>query len=224
MSYTGLEYKFTGMVQYSDGENDVIESFQFKNFETYDTGKFIKMVRKVCNVPEDNASFRILNHTATPITKDSEEYEDLMNVPKEVISVSENKSVKTETGNTTAKSIEIPTPRTEVSKPRAEGFAGADNIQPESVSMEGIIDESPPQTPVVEKPTTETVTKPKEAVKTATPEKPTVRKPKRDIPAKSTNKSRATNKKRPARPTKATKPAKKARSRKGLLNRVLGNK
>ena len=146
-----------------------------------------------------------------------------MRVPKEVISVSENKSVKTETGNTTAKSIEIPTPRTEVSKPRAEGFAGADNVQPKSVSMDGIIN-TPPQAPAVDKLKTEPVTKPKEAVKTATPEKPTVRKPKRDIPAKSTNKSRATNKKRPASPTKATKPAKKARSRKGLLNRVLGNK
>ena len=145
-----------------------------------------------------------------------------MTVPKQV--VTKGKSIKTESG--TAEIKEILIPKKEVTKPREDGFAGEDNVQPKSVEEDEIvkIDKTKPEPKIEKKVSAKKVSK-QQVVSTPQREpqrtldrkkKPTKRRVKKSTtpksPPKSTNKkTRTPNKKRSSRPKK-----------RGLMSKILG--
>jgi hypothetical protein len=214
MAIVGNEMKFTGTVRLGSGYDTKTIPYEFRAFETYDTSKLTSMIKKAVGVPDDTTEFKILTNRSQIINSDNSEYDDILDIKKAAKVIKADEVVKD--GDTSAKKTKVQTPTSVARMPRMDVEHQQPDVTGESVKS---------STPI--KSETQVVKEtPKQEVKKTGPEKSRKSRTKRDTRQKNrgrdnTQKQTSSRNTAPAKKTQRNKAPVKKR---GLLERVMGNK
>ena len=207
----GNEMLFKGAIKLGSGLEAKTIPYEFKSFETYDASKLSTMIKKVLGISEDTRQFQILHNRSQVISSSDKNYEKILDIKDANAKVIKTNEV-IKSGDDVAKKTKIQTPSTVARMPRMDVEHNKPNISSDVKETKVQISEPPKETKVVEQP--------KKVEDTQVP-KQTAQKPvKKKRSPKRTRKT----------PTQAA-PAQQSQSKKrtpkrrrGLLDRVMGNK